>query len=552
MRLKIKSMKLKVAIAAMSAVSVSTVVASTNQLDRLLIRNAVLINDDEKQDRVIQLVISKGELSLVTTDAVPEESGDHIIDARSGVILGRLDLGEPASFMILDEDPRENFEALLDTQSHAVFVMKRGTVVRNRLGEEVITAADSKTPEEQPQWFAYSPPPFALPVSYQKTQKWNRFRSKYINANFLAALALDRGKWVGQDDASEVQVGDLSAYDGGEIRALRFGSIGTLNFENPWIYTFFLTTHAFDQGYNSKEGNSFAIFDARLDIPVSQDLSLSVGKQKEPISMERLTSLLYLPMQERSAVSDSMLPSRNVGAVLSGTAFERRSTWAGGVFNPWLMQGNSIGESSTQLIGRGTCLPLVNANESSLVHLGVGGRYTNAKQPITYSSTPEYRQAPRFVNTDPFLAESGMLYDLEAAWRWGAFLLSGEYVSNQLDSPAEGDPRFSGFHVTASYILTGEMRPYVRKSGLFGPVPVAKSVNQGGWGAWEISTRFSTVDLNEGSIEGGDMDVYSLGLNWWLSSVASFGVNYRHVVLDQFGEIGRSDGLMTRISLVLE
>ena len=526
--------------------------AETNLFDRLLIRNAVLIDDDEKQDRVIHLVVSKGELSLVTTDAVPEESGDHIIDARNGVILGRLDLGEPASLMILDQDPRKNFDALLDTQSHAVFVMKRGAVVRNRLGEELITAADSKTPEEQSQWFAYSVPPFALPVSYQKTQKWNRFKSKYINANFLAALALDRGKWLGQDAASEAQVGDLSPYDGGEIRALRFGAVGTLNFENPWIYTFFIATHAFDQGYDSKEDDAFDIFDARLDIPLSEDLSLSLGKQKEPISMERLTSLLYLPMQERSAVSDSMMPSRNVGAVLSGTAFERRSTWAGGVFNPWLMQGNSIGESATQLIGRGTCLPLVNANESSLVHLGIGGRYTTAKQPISYNSTPEYRQSPLFVNTDPFLAESGMLYDLEAAWRWGPFLLNGEYVLNQIDSPAEGDPRFTGFHVTASYILTGEMRPYIRKSGLFAPVPVAKPVSQGGWGAWEVSTRFSTVDLNEGTIEGGDMDVYSLGLNWWLSSVASFSVNYRHVVLDQSGDTGRSDGLMTRLTLVLE
>ena len=526
--------------------------AETNLFDRLLIRNAVLIDDDEKQDRVIHLVVSKGELSLVTTDAVPEESGDHIIDARNGVILGRLDLGEPASLMILDQDPRKNFDALLDTQSHAVFVMKRGAVVRNRLGEELITAADSKTPEEQSQWFAYSVPPFALPVSYQKTQKWNRFKSKYINANFLAALALDRGKWLGQDAASEAQVGDLSPYDGGEIRALRFGAVGTLNFENPWIYTFFIATHAFDQGYDSKEDDAFDIFDARLDIPLSEDLSLSLGKQKEPISMERLTSLLYLPMQERSAVSDSMMPSRNVGAVLSGTAFERRSTWAGGVFNPWLMQGNSIGESATQLIGRGTCLPLVNANESSLVHLGIGGRYTTAKQPISYNSTPEYRQSPLFVNTDPFLAESGMLYDLEAAWRWGPFLLNGEYVLNQIDSPAEGDPRFTGFHVTASYILTGEMRPYIRKSGLFAPVPVANPVSHGGWGAWEVSTRFSTVDLNEGAIEGGDMDVYSLGLNWWLSSVASFSVNYRHVVLDQSGDTGRSDGLMTRLTLVLE
>ena len=513
-------MNLRVACSVIALILVSTGLAETNQLDRVLIKNAVLIDrQDGTNDQVINLLIRKGSLDLVTMDPVPEESDDQVIDARSGIILGRLDLGKPASFMILDQDPREDFDALLDTGAHAVFVMKDGDIVRNRLGEALSPAPGSEISDQETKWFAYSPPPVALPISYEKTQKWNRLTSKYINANFLGALVLDRGTWLDQDGTSESQVGDLSSYDGGEIRALRFGAVGTLNFTDPWIYTVFLTTRAFDQGFDSNQDDSLSVFDARLDIPLSGDLSLAVGKQKEPISMERLSSLLYLPMQERSAVSDSMLPSRNVGVVLSGAAFERRSTWAGGVFNPWLDQGNSIDESATQFIGRGTCLPFLSGDESSLVHLGAGVRYTNANQPIAYRSTPEYRQSPLYVDTNPFLADNGMLYDLEAAWRWGSFLLNGEYVINQIDSSAVGNPMFTGFHVTGSYVLTREMRPYNKKSGLFGPVPIARPVTHGGWGAWEVATRFSTVDLNEGTIDGGDMDIYSLGLNWWLTSV---------------------------------
>ena len=50
-------------------------------------------------------------------------------------------------------------------------------------------------------------------------------------------LMLDRQFWLSQDDDSEAQVGDLSEFEGGEIRALRFGLVGTLNFKRPWVYT---------------------------------------------------------------------------------------------------------------------------------------------------------------------------------------------------------------------------------------------------------------------------------------------------------------------------
>lgn len=268
--------------------------------------------------------------------------------------------------------------------------------------------------------------------------------------------------------------------------------------------------------------------------------------------MERLTGMINLPMQERAAVSDAMMPSRNTGIMLSGTGLERRSTWAGGVFNPWLDNGTSIGDTATQIIGRGTLLPFLSANENALVHLGAGVRYSNAKNGAHYFSEPEFNQAPLFVDTGFIAADSSMLYNLEAAWRSGPLLLNGEYVANRVEAEFAGTPTFTGYHATISYVLTGEMRPYNNRSGLFRPVPVAKSVNRGGWGAWEVCGRYSNIDLNEGSVTGGDMDVYSLGLNWWLSTSASFGVNYRHIVLDDLNGRGHSDGLMTRISLMLE
>ena len=519
----------------------------------VIIKNAMIANRDGKGQQTVSLVIKKGRLKMVTADNIKEKNETLIVDAGNGFLLGQLEVGSPANLMIMDKDPVENFDVLLDTQTHAVFVMRDGIILRNRLRPSPREDKQEKK-EQEPKsgWFAYSAPPVVLPTSYRNTQKWNRFETKYASGILVGAVMLDRLGWLDQSTASEDQVGDLSEFNGGEIRALRLGMVGTFNFETPWIYTFFVATHAFDQGFDSDDDDKLTLFDLRLDIPLPHNLSLAVGKQKEPISMERLTPLTDIPMQERSAVSDSMMPSRNVGIVLSGTSFNERLSWAGGVFNPWMDQGNDISESPTQILWRGTLLPVVSADKSSLLHLGAGFRYSNAEKDIQYRSTPEINQAPRFVDTGLITADNTLLYDLEAAWRWGPFLLNGEYVTNNIDAPTVNDPAFTGSHLNASYVLNGEMRAYNRRGGIFRPVPVANPVTEGGSGSWEVAARFSNVDLQEEAVDGGEMDIYSLGLNWKLTALASVGINYRHVVLDRDGMTENSDGLMMRVTLVLE
>jgi len=102
---------------------------------------------------------------------------------------------------------------------------------------------------------------------------------------------LDRQFWLSQDDNSENQVGDLSDFEGGEIRVLRAGVVGTLNFKRPWRYTIFAGSNTFDKGFDVDTSDEFAVFDYRLDIPLPADLMLSVGKQKEP--QKRCQALTY-------------------------------------------------------------------------------------------------------------------------------------------------------------------------------------------------------------------------------------------------------------------
>jgi len=64
--------------------------------------------------------------------------------------------------------------------------------------------------------------------------------------------------------------------------------------------------------------------------------------------------------------------------------------------------------------------------------------------------------------------------------------------------------------------------------------------------------RYSTLDLTDGLVDGGEMDVWSLGLNWWLSPFFSMSANYRHIINDRGGLNGKSDGALLRVLLVLE
>jgi phosphate-selective porin OprO/OprP len=272
--------------------------------------------------------------------------------------------------------------------------------------------------------------------------------------------------------------------------------------------------------------------------------------------MERIMSMVQLPMQERAAVSDALNPSRNFGAVISSTALDQRMTWAGGFFNDWIESGSSFSDSASQVVGRVTWLPFISEDESNLLHLGFGMRYTDAEQGLRYSTQPEFNKSPIYVDTSvdgtPFAADSATLYNLEASWRKGPYWIAAEFMSNDVDAPALGNPNFSGYHVTASWIFSGEMREYRKQTGILGPIPVAKSVNQGGWGAWEVGVRWSDIDLADGLIDGGEMDILSLGLSWWLTPVFNVNMNYRFITLDRFGVRGDSSGLNVRVFLSLE
>lgn len=194
----------------------------------------------------------------------------------------------------------------------------------------------------------------ALPLTYQDSNQWNHWQNRFTSGLFVAAMALDGQRWLTQDDTNEQQVGDIKDFNGGEIRAMRVGIAGTLNFKHPWFYQLVVATHASDKGYDSKAGDDFTWLDYRLDIPLRGTLTLSAGKQNEPISMDRLLLGTQTQMAERAAVLDAMFQVRNVWVTLGGNVFDGRASMAAGVFNDWFDDGQKFDESANQIVGRVT------------------------------------------------------------------------------------------------------------------------------------------------------------------------------------------------------
>ncbi len=539
-------------IAAILLLTVFTVapVVRAASAERIVVTNARLIGRDAgRQDVSVNLLIIDGKLSTVTKDDLVVRPGDVAVDSSGGFLLGKLVLGGRPGFVVLDRDPREDVSALLDTRAHVRFAMKDGVIIKNEL-----PSAPASPPEavQKPfSWTAYTPPPLMVPIRYYDSRKWNKVETGPITALFVGALVLDRQFWLGQDDDSKEQVGDLSEFEGGQIRGLRLGVVGSLNFKRPWYYTVFAATHTFGKGFDVNTTDEFTWFDYRLDIPLPADLSLSVGKHRQLMTMERVQSMAILPMQERSAVNDAFLPSREHGVILSGMAGEW-STWAVGAFNDWIDSDESFDDTTDHFVGRVTWVPAVSKDESNLLHLGLGLRHSDAKQPLRTGTEPEFNNSPLFVNTGEILADNAITYSLEGYWRKGPFLTSFEYLGVDVDSETSGDPFFSGYQVGASWTVTGETRAYRKRSGTFGAVPVSRPVNQGGWGVLEVASMYSHLDMTEGTVDGGEMDIISFGVNWWLTQSTVVSANYRDISLDRSDGSGDASGLNLRLMLMFD
>jgi phosphate-selective porin OprO/OprP len=156
---------------------------------------------------------------------------------------------------------------------------------------------------------------------------------------------------------------------------------------------------------------------------------------------------------------------------------------------------------------------------------------------------------PNFVATGTIPADHSQLLGAEAAMVWGPFSVQAEYTADLVGTDSGNDAVFHGGYVFASYFLTGENRVYNRKAGAFDRVRPLENAfwfctDNGvckGCGAWEVAARYSWIDLSDEGINGGTMNEYTLGMNWYLNPYFKIMLNYIHSDLDRGPDGGECD-----------
>lgn len=272
-----------------------------------------------------------------------------------------------------------------------------------------------------------------------------------------------------------------------------------------------------------------------LGVPIVGNVRL--GHFKEPFSIEELTSSKYITFMERS-LANTFAPSRNAGVMFHDRMFDDRMTWAAGFFRETDDFGEGFGGRDYNGTVRLTGLPVYEEEGAKLLHLGVAYTHKNFEgDTVRYRARPEAHLSPRFVDTGAFEADFADVIGVEAAWVNGPFSLQGEYVHNFVESRTMSDPAFWAAAVQVSYFLTGEHRPYKKSSGTFGSVKPKEIVGpDGGWGAWELAARYSHLDLNDAAIDGGRLQDYTFGLNWYLNPNLRITWNYVYAHSDGAGD----------------
>ncbi len=289
-------------------------------------------------------------------------------------------------------------------------------------------------------------------------------------------------------------------------------------------------------------GNRTSINDSYLNYSGVKNTNITIGGFKPSYSLEEAISSNDLTFIERSAPVDSFTSGRKLGAGFK--TYNKNWTAAAGIF------GGNIGTQSSDdeewaIAGRVTGAPINDG--AKLIHLGASAAYREPDQAndrFDFDARAENRlQTSDSVSIVLNDAEDAQVYALEGAAGVGPLSIQGEYVRAEVNNRGGQDPSFDGYYGQLAYTLTGESRAYKTSKGAFGGIKPNNPFDpaNGDWGAFEMAARYSTLDLNDSGLNGGELDTVTLGANWYLNNHIRFMGNVIFVDTDENAVVADDD-----------
>ena len=302
--------------------------------------------------------------------------------------------------------------------------------------------------------------------------------------------------------------------------------------------------------------------------------AIRVGNQKEALGLEHLEAPTDLSFLEPSYLFDLLFGPFNTGfnpgvAILNSTT-DKRMTWELGVWgnnsDPF---GYSIG-NDWALSGRSTYLLYYDEPTQGryLWEIGASGSVRTPDEGLVrLRDRGDIRSGPPGV-LNPIYADTGALQSdqqdiacVETFAQWGRWSLQAEYAGTWVENAvqplappaartARGTPFFQGGYVEVWYFLTDDNRTFNLVYGVPArtvPLENAFWVRNacgnccGGWGAWQVGVRYNTVDLNDNGINGGMLNSFTFGVNWFLNANAKMQFNYDFTDRSQVKTVAAGD-----------
>lgn len=331
-----------------------------------------------------------------------------------------------------------------------------------------------------------------------------------VAGSAISAQAADNSPTIAfagriQADATYYNNDTYRFSDGSEVRRLRAGIQGNLTAD--WDYRI-----EYDFAPDEPEAK-----DVYLRYNGFSNARITFGNFKVFASLEELTSSNNTTFTERG-LPNVFMTQRRMG--VGYQSWSDRYSFAAAAYD---------NESNNLDRGKGIALryayrPLLA--EGQLLHLGI-----NAAVEETDDDTVRLRTRPEAHQDSYRILDTGTItgvdrltrFGLEAAYVNGPFSAQAEYARKSVDrkSGFSGSPSFDGYYAYVSYFLTDDTRAYTNSDALFGTVsPSADS------GAWEVAARFSSLNLDDGIIRGGDADAITFAVNYYMTRNLRFQANY--------------------------
>jgi phosphate-selective porin OprO/OprP len=380
-----------------------------------------------------------------------------------------------------------------------------------------------------------------LEDSPRRLVKWNEYEGRHFSIRVGGGFLFDLAGYS-QDPESEEQF-DLKPE--GKARDARVLLKGKLKFLGDTTYS---------AGIMYDYGNKEWVFrQTGLMFSVPRLWGhIFVGRTKEGISLNKVMVGYSGWTMERAPMNDASIPILADGVKWLGYAPQAHLIWNVGVYGNLFSERHAFSTYEHQVAGRLAWVPIMSAQSSTLLHIGISERYgTPEDDTLQLRARPGAWPAPYFVDTGKFTATATKTTGVEVYYRPGPLLFGSEFIFQNVDAPASGDPFFHGGEAFVSWNLTGETRAYNVKGGYFDAVSPARPVFQGGPGAWELVAHWTYIDLDSAAISGGRWWRFTPMVNWHLSDNVRLEFAYGYGALDRFNIVGHTQFFQSRLQLTL-